>query len=209
MGFHVEINSILRSDDPITLQKGAVVDFRKDGSRVFFDNIPIWLTRNDWTALAEIQVVSQTRDGGGVSGKFRIRHIYGEDEQGPITEMFRRMYASGGDPYIYILIAKSDYEKAKKNGTLYEDSLETQGFIHASPIDQLTRVANKYYATAVDVQVMVVEAVEVYAAIKWEPATGGLYPHIYGPLNMNAVARVVPVSKNSDGLYKITPESLK
>lgn len=208
MGFHVEINSILRSDDDFDLSKNAVNAFEKDGSRVFFDDIPIWLTRSDWTALAEIQVITQTRTDASMKGQFVVLHTYDDGEQKVMTDVFRRMYASGGDPHIYVLISDADYQTAKTSGTLYEDSLETDGFIHASPADELTRVANKYYSDVVDVQVMVVTTAKVDAPVKWEPATGGLYPHIYGPLNMDAVDYVVPVAPGPDGQFDITADDL-
>ena len=94
MGFKVEINSILRSDDHRVLKVGATYPFEKSGSRVFFDDIPIWLTRMDWTALAEIQVISQERVPGNVRGQFRVLHIYQPDEQQVLTDVFIRMYAA-------------------------------------------------------------------------------------------------------------------
>jgi hypothetical protein len=72
--------------------------FEKSGSRVFFDDIPIWLTRMDWTALAEIQVISQKRDSGNVTGQFRVLHIYEADEQKVLTGVFVRMYAAHSSP---------------------------------------------------------------------------------------------------------------
>jgi len=94
MGFLVEINSIIRSDEAYELRPGAVCSFAKSGSRVFFDNIPIWLTRMDWTALAEIRVLTQARDGHGVSGTFQVQHVYDVtvDPRDP-----KVLYASGFD----------------------------------------------------------------------------------------------------------------
>ena len=61
MGFHVEVNNILRSDEPPSVEELQSYEFRKTGSRIFFDDIPIWLTRMDWTAIADIQNTSKTR----------------------------------------------------------------------------------------------------------------------------------------------------
>jgi uncharacterized protein (DUF952 family) len=208
MGFTAEFNSIIRSDDYPTLQKGASYPFTKTGSRIMFDNIPIWLTKNDWTALAEIRVTTQTRTPQQVSGQFLVEHIYDPAEQAGLTAMFRRMYANGSDPFIYLLISGADHAAAVARGTLYDASLQTSGFIHASPIDQLTRIANKYYRTVADVKVMVAEVLKIDAIVRWEPATDGIYPHIYGPLNMDAVTKVVPVSPAADGTYHIQPSDL-
>jgi uncharacterized protein (DUF952 family) len=46
----------------------------------------------------------------------------------------------------------------------------------------------------------------VKAEIRWEPATGGLYPHIYGPLNLGAVVRVTRILTDSDGKIRIDPK---
>ncbi len=43
----------------------------------------------------------------------------------------------------------------------------------------------------------------VRSAILWEPATGGLYPHVYGPIDMAAAAKAVTVRKGADGNFSI------
>src|SRR5262249_16463188 len=154
MGFHVEINSILRSDEPYLLERGREYPFRKEGSRIFFDDIPIWLARGDWTAVAEIRVIAQSRTPAAVEGPFRVRHVYGEDEQRALTQVFRRMFAGGIDPKIYLLMSPGDFEAATVAGVWAPDSLGAEGFIHASPADQLTRVANKHYAQLDEVRVV-------------------------------------------------------
>lgn len=92
MGFKVEINSILRFDEHLDLKIGEIYPFEKSGSRIFFDDIPIWLTKMDWTALAEIKVVTQTRLANKVSGEFQVLHIYTEEEQAVLTKIFLRMF---------------------------------------------------------------------------------------------------------------------
>jgi hypothetical protein len=99
MGFHVEVNAILRSDeyDPAGLKPGAACRFVKDGSRLFFDGQAMWLTRMDWTPLAEIRVVSQTRDTAQadrprVEGTFQVLYVYPPDEQAMLKAVFKRMF---------------------------------------------------------------------------------------------------------------------
>lgn len=123
--------------------------------------------------------------------------------------MFRRLYASGGDPYIYLLISGADYQKALQDGQYAPESLTTQGFVHATPFDQINRVANKYYAQVEDVQLVLLSAIKIGPPLKWEPATGGLYPHVYGPVNMDAAERVIPVKPNAQGIFQIKAEDLK
>ena len=203
MGFHVEINSILRSDEYADLIVGETRAFRKQGSRVFFDDIPIWLTLSDWTALAEIQVINQSRTPIEIKGEFQVLHVYGGKEQQRVTEMFRRMYADGGHPFIYVLMSPETLRESTRTGTYAPESLATEKFIHASPANQLTRIANKYYRDNDTVHVAVVRKSRVTAPVKWEPATGGLYPHIYGKLNMDAAEKTIAFFKNNEGEYQV------
>jgi uncharacterized protein (DUF952 family) len=195
MGFHVEINSVLRSDEDYPLARGSEHRFRKDGSRVFFDDIPIWLTRNDWTARAEIRVIAQTRTAEGVEGVFRVLHVYAEGEQQPLTVAFRRMFAGGTDPFIYLLMSPADFERAHRGGVWDPPSRAAEGFIHASPAGELTRVANKHYRQFDEVRVAVLRHERVRSEIRWEPASNGLYPHVYGPINMDASSGSCPSKK--------------
>jgi uncharacterized protein (DUF952 family) len=206
MGFHVEINSILRTDDfePRQLTRGGEHPFRKAGSRVYFDDLPIWLVRNDWTALAEVRVVTQTRTSDGVEGRFRVLHVCTDAERQVLTVAFRRMFAGGADPFIYLLMGTQDHEAATQAGTWDPPSRATDGFIHASPAGSLTRVANKHYRQFDEVRVVWLRQEGLRSEVLWEPASdGGLYPHVYGPINMDAAERVTPARKGADGNYEI------
>ena len=204
MGFYVEINSILRSDDYPELKVGEIRAFKKTGSRVFFDDIPVWLTRSDWTALAEIHVRSQTRVDGNLKGDFEVLHVYSGSSQQELTRIFRRMYADKGSEFIYVLMNSDALKAAQKKGEYSPPSLKTEKFIHASPADQLTRVANKYYTDNELVHVAVVKKTLLNAQLKWEEASsGGLYPHIFGPLNMDSVVKTIPFFKTKSG-FEIT-----
>jgi uncharacterized protein (DUF952 family) len=203
MGFHVEINSILRSDVDFPLARGSAHTFEKSGSRVFFDDIPIWLCRNDWTALAEIRVISQTRNAQELQGKFRVLHVCTEAEKDLLTVSFRRMFAGGTDPFIYLLMNSTDLASAQKAGVWDPPSRLQDGFIHASPADQLTRVADKHYRQFDEVNVVFLRHESLTAETRWEPASNGLYPHVYGPINMNAAERHLRFPKGTDGNFSI------
>ncbi|MCM8530518.1 MAG: DUF952 domain-containing protein [Lentisphaeraceae bacterium] len=111
---------------------------------------------------------------------------------------------SSSDKFIYLLSSRKEYDEAKDIGFLFRESLKIEGFIHASPKEQLNRVANKYYKETIKPLVIVVEQEKVSPEVKWESAAGSLYPHIYGPLNMDATVKDIPISLNSDGLYDIS-----
>lgn len=107
------------------------------------------------------------------------------------------------DPYFYLLESAENLEAAFAAGSLVRGDLKTDGFIHASPADQLTRVANKFYRNVKNLRCAVVAKAKVRSEVRYEPATGGLYPHIYGPLNMDAVEQVIELIPDAHGNFEI------
>lgn len=203
MGFKLELNSILRSKQTYDLKVGNTYSFEKSGSRLFFDDIPVWLTDENWNALAEISVLSQTRQHNQLTGTFRVDYLYQGDEQKTVTQMFIRMYDGVLDPYIYLLSSENEYQAAQASGVLSRDSLQSEGFIHASPKSQLNRVANKFYKKTQKPLLLTVDKSKVQPDIQWEPAIGGLYPHIYGPLNIDAVIKAKSITLNASGEFDL------
>jgi uncharacterized protein (DUF952 family) len=107
------------------------------------------------------------------------------------------------DPFIYLLMSPGDYDRAVREGVWAPESLRDEGFIHASPADHLTRVANKHYSRFDELRIVVLRADRIRSELRWEPAAGGLYPHIYGPVNMDAAERVTTVRKDLDGRFAV------
>lgn len=92
MGFNININTILRSDNYASLEVGKSYTFQKDSPSLLADTIQIWLTKKDWTPLAEIMVTSQTRQAEKTTGTFEVMYIYTEAEQEVLKQIFERMY---------------------------------------------------------------------------------------------------------------------
>lgn len=105
--------------------------------------------------------------------------------------------------FLYLLAAQADFEQALTDGYFSRDSLVDEGFIHASPLHQLTRVANKYYRNVVNPMAIQVETELVEPEVKWESAAGDVYPHIYGKMNMSAVVSAQAIALNDDGQFAL------
>ena len=93
MGFSINVNNILRSDFGGTLQVGPEYSFEKELS-ILTDDVQIFLTKKDWTAVGEILITEQTRRDGKTLGKFIVKYLYNELESKALTEVFRRMYGA-------------------------------------------------------------------------------------------------------------------
>jgi len=92
MGFKVEFNSIVRVDIPENIKVGEEYPFENNGSRVYFDDIPIWLAKKDWTAVGEIRITQQERKDGKIKGFYQVLYLYPPEESQAITKIFKRMY---------------------------------------------------------------------------------------------------------------------
>ena len=105
---------------------------------------------------------------------------------------------------------------AIKNGSYRADSLSTEGFIHCSKPSQIVAVANTFYHGQQGLVLLVIDPSKLVAELKWElPAEpepthareGKLFPHIYGPLNLDAVLEVLIFEPDKDGYFTL-PEVL-
>jgi len=92
MGFKLSINNILRQEVTETLEIDKEYHFEKQELTIIADDIQIWLTQKDWTVLADIQIISQSRSNGKTIGTFVVKYLYQGAEQETLTAIFRRMY---------------------------------------------------------------------------------------------------------------------
>ncbi len=105
-----------------------------------------------------------------------------------------------GDPkHIFHITLTEDWEAAKRAGEYRVStrgaSLEKVGFIHASLRDQVERIGSFLYATVSGpVIVLQIDPHRVSAPVRLENLEGGseLFPHIYGPLGIDAVVATIP-----------------
>jgi uncharacterized protein (DUF952 family) len=93
---------------------------------------------------------------------------------------------------IYHITAKADWEAAKKKGLYMAPSLETEGFIHCSEEQQVKAVLERYYSGKKDLLKLVIDPKKLKPELKYElaPSVHESFPHVYGPINLDAVIEV-------------------
>lgn len=96
---------------------------------------------------------------------------------------------------IYHIATGSQWQLALQQGFYVAESLETQGFIHASNEAQVKGVSKRYYQNVPDLLVIHILETKLTAELKYEQATSvnEVFPHIYGRLNLNAVIKTTPL----------------
>jgi uncharacterized protein (DUF952 family) len=110
-----------------------------------------------------------------------------------------------------------EWEKAQINGEYTAPSLNSDGFIHCSTLKQAIDTANIFFKGQNGLILLCIDENKLKSEIKYENPTGGgqhdpevgdLFPHVYGPINIPAVIKVVDFPLNEKGLFVI-PEELK
>src|SRR5215208_1033212 len=107
---------------------------------------------------------------------------------------------------IYHITSRAAWNEARERGDYRAESLETEGFIHCSTETQVVPVAEKYYQGQHDLFLLVIEPSLLSSDLKWEApsdgapppgvAEGELFPHVYGPINLEAVVQVIDLESN-------------
>ena len=102
---------------------------------------------------------------------------------------------------IYHLATRSDWEEAGASGPYRAPSLAQEGFIHCSrDEEQMLGVANRLFSGMQDV--LDVDTDRLTSPVKHEPSRSGeIYPHIYGPMNVDAVVGVRPLIADPQGRF--------
>jgi len=104
---------------------------------------------------------------------------------------------------IYHITRKENLRGVLDSGNYTGDTLQTEGFIHCSTANQVIEVANRRFKGESGLVLIVIETDLVKPEIRYENLEGGinLFPHIYGPLNRDAIRKTIDLIPGQDGLF--------
>lgn len=80
------------------------------------------------------------------------------------------------------------------------------GFIHCSKVEQVLAVANRLFVGESSLLLLEIDPEKLSAELKYEDGGDGdgeFYPHLYGPLELEAVVRVFELTRDSEGLFQL------
>jgi uncharacterized protein (DUF952 family) len=104
---------------------------------------------------------------------------------------------------IFHVCARAAWAEAEAAGR-YDGSADDRrdGFIHFSAADQVVDSVARHRAGQAGLVILGVEPARLGAALKWEASRGGaLFPHLYGPLPLEAVVFVRDLPLGEDGVH--------
>ena len=114
---------------------------------------------------------------------------------------------------IFHITSRRAWDEAQERGNYHAESLATEGFIHCSTVSQILPVAENFYKGQHGLVLLAIEPTLLSSDLKWEPPSGGtpppgvpkedLFPHIYGPINLDAIVNVVDLDEDPQGKFKI------
>ena len=101
-------------------------------------------------------------------------------------------------PTLYHLVVPSQWDS---NTAYAPDSLALEGFIHLSTRDQLMASARRFFSNENEVLVVEIAPHKLQAELLYEPADNQHFPHLYGPLNQEAVVSVQRILRGENGQF--------
>ncbi len=108
------------------------------------------------------------------------------------------------------ITTQRQWAEAQRQGVYRGDTLESDGFIHCSLLGQVTRTASRFFTGREGLRLLCIDEARVRAEIRYEDLyqAGETFPHIYGPLNLDAVTESIDFPPNADGTFAL-PTSLQ
>src|SRR5678815_3482269 len=101
------------------------------------------------------------------------------------------------------IVDREVWERAKAAGGYAPESLQKEGFIHCSTRSNYIATAHRYYKGQRNLLLLCIDPGRAPKEIKYEkaPHSEERFPHIYGPLNLDAVIDVIEFPCDKDGYF--------
>ncbi len=109
---------------------------------------------------------------------------------------------------VFHIISREGWVEAQERGRYAPDSYAAEGFIHLSKRAQILRPANLLYAGRSDLLLLKISVSALRADLVYEPGSYGEaehFPHLYGPLNLDAILQVIDFPCEADGSFALPP----
>lgn len=104
---------------------------------------------------------------------------------------------------LYHLVSQRGFQSQPPDQPYEADSLASQGFIHltAEPA-AVSWVANAFYRDVPDLVALCVDEDRLSSPLRYDETPDGVFPHLYGPLNRDAIVDIRPLTRDDRGQYE-------
>ena len=96
---------------------------------------------------------------------------------------------------IYHITTREAWTKASATGSYVTPSLKEEGFIHCSEWSQVEDIKSRFYVGIQDLVLLTIDTEKLTSQLifEWSPSVQNTFPHIYGPINTDAVVNLATV----------------
>lgn len=97
---------------------------------------------------------------------------------------------------IYHITTNSEWKDAVNKGFYTTPSLKTEGFIHCSKEEQVKGVLGRYFSGKNDLVKLTIDTEKLQSELQYDvaPSVNEEFPHVYGPINLDAVTAVEKIN---------------
>jgi uncharacterized protein (DUF952 family) len=100
------------------------------------------------------------------------------------------------------------WQTAQAEGCYIAASLQAEGFIHLSEQHQVQGVGDRFYRGQTGLVLLEIDSDLLTSEVRYDKVPGdGTFPHLYGPLNLDAVVQVWPFTPGAAAVQGENPVS--
>ncbi|MEA5417612.1 DUF952 domain-containing protein [Spirulina sp. CCNP1310] len=108
---------------------------------------------------------------------------------------------------VFHITTRHAWEQAQELGYYDHESLQAEGFIHCSYLDQVILTANRFFNGQRGLVLLQIDGDRTHHPLQADTLPNeGTFPHLYGILNLDAVVQVFPFEPDGTGEFMILPE---
>jgi uncharacterized protein (DUF952 family) len=111
---------------------------------------------------------------------------------------------------LFHITEQTSWQAAQAAGRYQPASLESEGFIHLSGEEQVLWVAKQFYQGQSGLVLLGIQVDRLEPSLRYDKVPGqGTFPHLYGPLNLDAVVKVWVFKPGLDGQFVLPVDAVQ
>jgi uncharacterized protein (DUF952 family) len=110
------------------------------------------------------------------------------------------------------ITTRAAWEAAKVSGEFRPPEFADHGMVHCSTPEQVLLIANAFFRGKTGLLLLIIDPARLESPVRWEPPDANLgrlpgftenavFPHVYGPINLDAVVRTVSLDPTETGSF--------
>lgn len=112
---------------------------------------------------------------------------------------------------LYRIAHPADWQQARETGFFASADLASEGFIHASEVNQVLETARLYYpnspgAVLLEIDEEALQTAGIRVEREWAGRRQAYFPHVFAPIPLTAIRRFWPFPVAADGVAQLPAE---